>query len=218
VTGTTLWRVETDPGEGRVLPDGVMDLMWFDGRLVIAGADTTATVTVAGHRGLTWGLRLPPGTAHAVLGGVRACELADRRVDLSDLAEVPTSILDSVPEDPAAALERVFTTLWARADPERPALRLAASLDRAARAGLSVRDIAARHELPERTLRRLSDTLFGYGPKTLASIYRFQHALSLARAGTPLAEAAAAAGYADQSHLNREVRRLAGTRPTMLLG
>lgn len=74
-----------------------------------------------------------------------------------------------------------------------------------------------RHGLSDRTLRRVSDRLFGYGAKTLASIYRFQRALSLARCGTSLGEAAAVAGYADQSHLNREAQRLARTTPGALL-
>ena len=216
-TGMTLWRVETEPGDQRILPDGVMDLMWFNDRLVIAGADTTAMVSSSESGGVTWGLRLAPGTAHAVLD-VPARELADQRVDLSDLAKVPTPILDSAPTDPPAALERVFMMLWEQASPERSLLRLAGSLDRAARTGLGVRDIAIQHGLSDRTLRRVSDTLFGYGPKTLASIYRLQHALSLARSGTSLGEAAVLAGYADQSHLNREAQRLARTTPGVLVG
>lgn len=215
-TGMTLWRVESEPGVQRILPDGVMDLMWFEDRLVFAGADTTAMDVSSGSGGTTWGLRLAPGAAHTMLG-VPARELADQRVDLTDLAKVPTAALDRAPGDPAAALERVFMMLWERADPERSLLRLAASLDHSARRGLSVRDIAVEHGLSERTLRRLSDTLFGYGPKTLASIHRFQHALSLARSGTSLSEAATMAGYVDQPHLNREARRLARSTPGDLL-
>ena len=71
-------------------------------------------------------------------------------------------------------------------DPERSVLRLAASLDRAAREGIRVRETAELHDLSERSLRRLSNRLFGYGPKTLMQIHRFKHALHLARAGMPL--------------------------------
>lgn len=156
------------------------------------------------------------GAAYAALG-VPAGELADRRVDLSDLITVPAEVPDRAPGDPAGALEHLFMTLWARADPDRRALGLATSLDRAARSGLSIREIALRHELSERGLHRLSERLFGYGPKALASIHRFQHALRLARAGTSLSESAVMAGYADQSHLNRETRRLAATTPGALL-
>ena len=57
----------------------------------------------------------------------------------------------------------------------------------------------------------------GYGPKTLARILRMRRALDLARAGAPLAEVAVRSGYADQAHLTREVRDLAGVPPTRLL-
>jgi AraC-like DNA-binding protein len=77
-------------------------------------------------------------------------------------------------------------------------------------AGGSVRDVADRLGLSERQLRRRSLAAFGYGPKTLQRVLRFQRALRLARAGEPLADAAFAAGYADQAHFAHEVRALAG--------
>lgn len=130
---------------------------------------------------------------------------------------MPPSVIDVAYSDPAAALERIVAALRKQAEPEPSVLRLAASVDSAARAGVIVPDIAARHGLSERTLRRVSNKLFGYSPKTLASIHRFQHALHLARSGMPLSEASTVAGYADQSHLNRDSQRLAGTTPGDLL-
>jgi AraC-like DNA-binding protein len=215
VTGMTLWHVESEPGVRRILPDGVMDLMWLDGKFVFAGADTTAADSSSAD-GRVWGLRLAPGAAYAALG-IPACELVGQRVDLRDLTTVPRLMHDSAAIDPAASLEGFFMALWEQADPDRQLVRLAASLDRAARAGLSVCEIAVEHELSERTLRRVSDRLFGYGPKTLASIHRFQRALGLARRGISLGQAAAMAGYVDQSHLNREAQRLAGTTPGALV-
>ncbi len=44
-----------------------------------------------------------------------------------------------------------------------------------------------------------------------------QRALALARSGVPLAETAARTGYADQAHLARDVRELAGRTVTTLL-
>jgi AraC-like DNA-binding protein len=44
-----------------------------------------------------------------------------------------------------------------------------------------------------------------------------RRALDLARAGIALAEVAARTGYADQAHLTREVKELAGVSPTHLL-
>ncbi|MFE9203161.1 helix-turn-helix domain-containing protein [Micromonospora sp. NPDC007230] len=84
-------------------------------------------------------------------------------------------------------------------------------------AGATVAATAAEAGLGARALHRRSQALFGYGPKTLARILRMRRALDLARAGTPLAEAAARTGYADQAHLTREVKDLAGVPPTHLL-
>src|SRR5205085_1135534 len=61
----------------------------------------------------------------------------------------------------------------------------------------------------ERTLRRRCHEAFGYGPKTLERILRFQRFLrSLSNGRAPLSVLAIEAGYADQAHLAREVRRL----------
>lgn len=92
-------------------------------------------------------------------------------------------------------------------------LRVAAALA----TGATVAETAARAGLDQRSLLRHSRHLFGYGPKTLARILRMRRALALARAGMSLAEVAARTGYADQAHLTRDVRALAGVPPTALL-
>jgi AraC-like DNA-binding protein len=59
----------------------------------------------------------------------------------------------------------------------------------------------------------------GVTPKAAANLFRYEHATALLAAGsTPLAKVAASCGYADQSHLTREVSRLAGTTPAMIRG
>ena len=69
---------------------------------------------------------------------------------------------------------------------------------------------AGRLDTSERTLRRRSQDLFGYGPKTLHRILRLQRFVaSVRRFGVPgLADGAYASGYADQAHLNREIQSL----------
>jgi AraC-like DNA-binding protein len=214
-TGTTMWRVLSQEPELHVAPDGVMDLMWFQDRLVVAGADTRAMIFETRPGEVTWGLQFAPGVAHALLGRP-VHELTDQRIELSELVTLPRNLKCSFEEDAPSALKQVFTALWARADPDGSTLRLAASLDRAARNGLSVRETSALHDLSERSLRRLSHTLFGYGPKTLMQIHRFQRALHLARGGMPLSDTAATAGYADQAHFTRESKRLTGQTPSQL--
>jgi len=50
----------------------------------------------------------------------------------------------------------------------------------------------------------------------LERVLRFQRARRIARGTTSLALVAALAGYADQAHLSRECRGLAGTTPSDL--
>ncbi|MFE3852930.1 helix-turn-helix domain-containing protein [Streptomyces griseorubiginosus] len=211
LTGAVLW---TGDGAGRVLPDGCMDLLWHDGRLLVAGPDTRAYVT--GGAPSRWvGLRFAPGAAPAFLG-VPGHELRDLRVELTDLwpASEVRRLRDRMAEapDPAVALEGIVLE---RAAPPEPLLRaLVASLD----AGRPVAVAADELGLGVRQLHRRSLVAFGYGPKTLARILRLRRALVLARAGVPYAETALRSGFADQAHLARDVRELAGVPLTRLLG
>ncbi|WP_327318570.1 helix-turn-helix transcriptional regulator [Streptomyces sp. NBC_01235] len=196
-----------------VLPDGCMDLLWSEGRLLVAGPDTRAYIPDGPP--VPWvGIRLYPGTAPALLG-VPAHELRDRRVELADLwpmSEVRRlSARVAAAAHPAAALEALALE---RAAPPEPALR---RLVAALAAGRTVAATADELGLGARQLHRRSLAVFGYGPKTLARILRLQRALALAREGVPYAETAARAGYADQAHLSRDVREFTGRTPGDLL-
>ena len=93
-----------------------------------------------------------------------------------------------------------------------PAKR-AHALFQALAAGHATLDTLAAHVgLSPRSLRRFSQSQFGYGAKTLERILRLQRFLRQSRAlpQHSLAMLAADAGYADQAHLSREARELAG--------
>ncbi|MEV7446380.1 helix-turn-helix domain-containing protein [Streptomyces sp. NPDC091204] len=212
VPGAVLWRAR---GNGRtVLPDGCMDLLWADGRLLVAGPDTGPHPAAEVPGGAFAGIRLAPGTAPALLG-VPAHALRDRRVELAELwpAREVRRLTGRVAAygDPRAGLEALTAHRAAEAAPPDP---LAAEVAARLRAGEAVAGIAAAVGLGERQLRRRALDAFGYGPRTLGRILRLRRALALADAGIPYAEVACAAGYADQAHLAREVRALAGTTLT----
>ncbi|WP_409468873.1 helix-turn-helix domain-containing protein [Streptomyces sp. HC307] len=211
VSGAVVWtNTPTGSGAGRVLPDGCMDLLWNDGRLLVAGPDTHAHVT-DGTAGPWAGVRFYPGTAPALLG-MPAYEVRDRRVELADLwpaarARQLTARVNAA-ADPAGGLEDVALRLAADAEPPDPLLRkVVAALD----AGRPVAATADELGVGARRLHRRSLAAFGYGPKTLARVLRLQRALTLARQGVPFADTATRAGFADQAHLSRDVRDLAGT-------
>src|SRR3954447_13841694 len=67
LAGAVVWTsVPSGSGEP-VLPDGCMDLLWTDGRLLVAGPDTRA-YRPQGPPARWAGIRFHPGTAPAYLG------------------------------------------------------------------------------------------------------------------------------------------------------
>ncbi|MBQ1094270.1 helix-turn-helix domain-containing protein [Streptomyces sp. B93] len=218
LSGAVVWtNTPSGTGAGRVLPDGCMDLLWHDGSLLVAGPDTRAYLT--GGQPSHWaGVRFPPGSAPTYLG-VPAHLLRDRRVALTDLwpaARVRRlAARVNAAADRASALEEVALDIAAGAPAPDPLLtRVVAALDQ----GRPVAATADELGIGARQLHRRSLDAFGYGPKTLARVLRLGRALALARAGTPFAETATRAGYADQAHLSRDVRDLTGLPLGGLLG
>lgn len=207
------WRSVVPPGTPptRILPDGCLDLIWGAGEVFVAGPDTTAQVATAPPGSRFFALRFGAGTGPGVLG-VPADELVDRQVPLADLW--PAADVRRIAEagDPLAALTAAVVHRWR--PPDRTMVALAAGV----RAGLPIGVLADRCGLSARQLQRRSGAAFGYGPKTLQRVLRLQRAVALARAGRPLATVSADAGYADQAHLSRDVRALAGVPLTELLG
>lgn len=209
---TCLWRDETSaPRQQRVLPDGCMDLIWMDAAVHVAGPDTRAFLVTLSPGQVVTGLRFRPGAAPRVLG-VPACVLRDRRVRLDDLWP-GTTVAARIAEapDPAVALAAAVVS---RAS--EPDLALGAVLA-ALRVGSSVAATAEALGWTERGLHRRCRDAFGYGPSVLRRILRFRMALRLAGHGLPFAATATRAGYADQAHLAREVRALAGVPLSQLI-
>ena len=213
VPGGVLWNsASAVDGDALIIPDGCMDLMWYDGALQIAGPDSVPYPIRLSAGTESAGLRFAPGAAPAVLG-IPAHELLDQRVRLDDVwsaadARRAAERIADAP-DHAAALEALALELTARAEPTDP---LVGALVAQARAGHPVTDMAHRAGLSQRQLLRRCLPAFGYGPKTLARILRAQRALALARSAQrpAFADVAAATGYADQAHLSREIRALTG--------
>ena len=216
--GAILWTATSDGEPYRVLPDGCMDLLWMEDELVVAGPDTHAFLAKSAAGARIAGVRFAPGTGPALLG-VPACEVRNTRVPLADLWSPARTrrLADRIGRAPD--LPRALETEALRLD-SRPALSLGGhTLATVAgiRRGAGVTAIADDIGLSERQLHRRCLDVFGYGLKTLARILRMTEALELGRAGHPLAEVAARTGYADQAHLTREVKALAGLPPRLLL-
>ena len=198
---------------------------------LVCGARDTATT----HGTTTWGYgvaaALTPAGAAALLG-VPMGELTRTTVSLADLAGpwgagLPGR-LAAAPTWPArfALLEAVLAARLGRSatgrgpgaaavpgHAVRQAWRRLQAPD-APRVGPLAAELGVRRRRLERDFRRH----IGLTPATVARIARFQRAVDHLARGTGPAAAAAGSGYADQSHLSRDVRALAGCTPGELAG
>lgn len=188
----------------RVVPDGHADVL-FHG---------TGAVEVVGVADVVALPELPAGTS------IRGLRLRPEVV--GSALRVPASTLRSstVPAEavlgaPAARRLRDprYLDAWVRAiQPDR---RVVAAL-RLLHGG-RVDEVTAALSVGPRHLRRLGLQHVGLTPKTFQSVLRFQRFVRAADRGAPLAAAASEAGYADQPHCSREVRRFAGRTPAQLV-
>jgi AraC-like DNA-binding protein len=212
-----LWEHDAPPGhEQRIIPDGCVDLIRVDGALVVVGADTGPVVATSGSAppSRTSGIRLRPGAAGAVLG-IPASEVRDLRVPLAEVwPDAGPALADALDAaDPAGRLD-----LLARAVLRRKAERdglVAAAARRLGVPGSRISGVAEDLGVSERHLHRRTVDAVGYGPKMLGRVARLRRLIGLPSG--PLAERAAAAGYASQAHMSDEVRRLTGLTPVRFL-
>jgi AraC-like DNA-binding protein len=209
---------------GAVIADGRVDVIWSaEGQMIVAGPATRSLPRPLTPPFAVVGARFHPGVGPALLG-LPAHELVDLHVPLASLDSRPARALGAGlarPENAGQAISAMaegISRRGAETVPIDPIVRAAARwLDRPA-AGVGA--LAQGLGISERQLERRFRDAVGYGPKTLQRILRFQRALAELRRGRRtsggLAQVAAAAGYADQAHLTRESRRLAGVGPKRL--
>jgi AraC-like DNA-binding protein len=187
----------------RVLPDGHADLIIYDtGRIEVVGLHDQVALP-----------DLPAGTH---LRGIRF-----RPAAVAAAFRMPASLLRNrtVPADTVLG-SKVARRLsdanaidtWIRSITPNPRTSAAVNL----LAGRSVDEVAIALDLSGRHLRRLVLADVGLPPKVYQQVVRLQRFVRANDAGTELAAAAASAGYADQSHLTRDVRRFCGIAPARL--
>ena len=105
-----------------------------------------------------------------------------------------------------SGLRQLRQPRWAAPRAVEHAVRVAL----ARRGRVRVETLAASAGLGVRQLERQFLEAVGLSPKRFLTTARFQHALQLLRDGQPKADVAEVCGFADQAHLAREFRSVAG--------
>ncbi|MER7544345.1 AraC family transcriptional regulator [Spirillospora sp. NPDC127506] len=177
-------------------------------------------VSPGGQRGIQ--LDVTPLGAYTLLG-VPMARLTNAAADLADLlGPQARTLVERLADAPSwgARFDLLDDFLLRRLDtgpvPDREVARAWRLLEGDPAA--TVADLAADVGWSRKHLTHRFREQAGLPPKVMARVLRFQRAVDLLTGGAPLAGAAAAAGYYDQAHLNREFRALSGCTPTELIG
>ena len=209
----------------RVLPDGCIDIVLINAEEpMVVGPWTESFIAQFAPGTKIVGARFHPGRAIGLLG-LPASELLNRRVPLRDVwrragCEPFSRIAEE--ENFAARRSALDAALLQRlADATPPDREVAAAMRWLSRFPESrVEQLSRSIGMSSRQLHRRFCAAVGYGPKMFQSVLRFQRLLNLGggrRDCSNLAQLSMDAGYADQPHMNREVRRFSGIAPTALL-
>jgi AraC-like DNA-binding protein len=233
VSSAWIQQVPADaaPVAHRSVPSGGAELLCTVGALPqVVGPMTRSREDVLDPGTTLVGLRLQPGAAAALLR-MPATELVDNTVEADALwgraAHALGELVAAAPTPEAAlgALEQQTAALVANTAGPDPLVSETVRRLRWRRDDVGA--LTTELHVSERNLRRRVQAAAGLAPKPLHRILRFQAFLALAQYaiahGRPptdegLARLAAAAGYADQPHLNRECVRLTGVAPGTFLG
>ncbi|MEU0790523.1 helix-turn-helix domain-containing protein [Amycolatopsis sp. NPDC005961] len=227
-------RGRTPAGLRLIPPPAVtLALVFGPGAVVLSGAAGRGSVVA----GLGFGttrvrqaadfscvqVRLPPAVAGAVLG-VRPAELGGAFVALDDLwgrdaARLAERLSETSSWDERFALTDAVLARRAEAGPAAdPEVAWAWRRLVRTRGLVRVERLASEVGWSRKRLWSRFRAQIGLPPKRAARLVRFDHAVHRLVAGQEAAFVAADAGYADQSHLHRDVRAFTGITPATVVG
>ncbi|WP_245672193.1 helix-turn-helix domain-containing protein [Nocardia anaemiae] len=164
-------------------------------------------------------VRLSPLIAGAVLGAPLA-ELTDAVVPLDDLwGREAARIRERMAETPSwterfALIEMLLASRWAAEPSAEPEVIWAWRRIRAGHGLVRIDALADEVGWSRKRLWSRFRAQVGLPPKRAATLIRFDRAVHGLAAGIDPARVAAEGGYADQSHLHRDIVAFAGVTPT----
>jgi len=208
-----------------LLPDGCVDLVVAttprEVTVWLYGTATQRTLLSVDPAVRYLGVRFLPGQARHFLN-MSAGELTDSAEQVSGrdaLGLTGAPWLAAGAQGLFSGLDELLLNILTRRTPRRMALDCVLQRLHDTPHG-ALATLAADSGLGRRQLERLCRTHVGVSPAQFAMIrrcHRVLDRLSHAPANLSLAALAAASGYADQSHMTRELRRFTGLTPGALL-
>jgi AraC-like DNA-binding protein len=192
-------------------------------RSFIAGLYDSFTLIGSEGRAFCMQVNFTPLGARRFLG-IDMDELAQRTIDLDTvLGALAGRMEDGLAHASSwrqrfALLEGLLSERLLKSQPVNPLAEAAYRWLADTHGSIEIGSIASGLDISRKHLATLFKREVGMTPKSLARVMRFERANKMLRSDliTSLADLAAACGYADQPHLNREFRDMAGQNPSAL--
>lgn len=191
---------------------------------VVSGPHSESTIIGTAGVAATMGVNFKPGGALPFFG-IPASELQNRDAPLDTLwGSAASEIFEQIREEPAPnqrfrVLAAFLLTRMAPSTELHPAV--AFGLDQLHRnpGSLSIAKVTSRVGLSHRRFNELFQSQVGMSPKRYQRVRRFQQVIHLLDSQTDVhwARIATECGYADQSHLIRDMRALGSVCPSEYL-
>lgn len=231
-----VWRL-TDPaprpGIQTIYPDGRCELIallgtrsriwdavmgWHEQAVTLYAAQRVTAVQFEATGAIDdIGIRLQPAASALITRELQP--LRDRVVDLASLdAPVSGALLDAA----RAVAHGDFEPLWrllgrlTAAFPIDPKIEESVKRIEASGGGVRIDTLARAAGWSVRTLQTRFLATVGLSPKEFARVLRLQATLRALGGDSPLADLACDAGFADQAHATRELKRVTGLTPARL--
>ncbi len=204
----------------KAIPDGLSDLIvdFRTGRSWLSGSLSAAIDIPILPQSKYAGVRFNPLFLSAITG-IDAFEFTDRMLEFTPkgkLAEAIDRACDCRFDNRSRTL--LIRTILSIVESKGYDFRLPKLWKCFLETENTINEIAQLAGLCQRQLHRVCCRDFGSSPKHIQRVMRLQKAMvSLALAEQQLASIAAAAGYADQSHMSREFKSLTGHTPNYWL-
>jgi AraC-like DNA-binding protein len=190
----------------------------------VAGVHAAPAAIHHGRRQAGLFLELTLAGCRALLGRP-AKDLAGQLCELDELAPKLADLPERLQDRPtwnerSAVVQRALIGALAHYEAPAPRAEVGRALARLT-TGAPVAEVADDVGYSRRHLRNLVHAETGLSPKEYQRLARFEstrdRVVAAARDGRPLADVAARSGYADQAHLARDWRELAGCPPSQWL-
>jgi len=208
-----------------VVPDGCSDIIYYlnnskkladlEGPLITGVMESSELVPVSDKMEL-FGVRFKPG----VLWYILETDMKELKNKICSLSEIKEELPKSLQIDNNTEDENIITGISIKLEelllsisPDDRFLETVRDLHN--NPEITITELAETGGFSVKTLERIFSRRIGLSPKKFARIMRFQNAHRIiSRQGLAnLVEVALSSGYFDQSHFNREYKKLVGYNP-----